>query len=83
MVIKTPSTKKSIQTSKKEKNSKQKNKSEVGVSSPFLKIKKFETSSSSKLPAVLRESIHAIDVEEKKIETMIVVALFVGTTYLA
>ena len=37
MVIETPSTQKSIQTSKKEKISKQKSKSEVRVSIPFPK----------------------------------------------
>ena len=69
IVIETPSTKKSIQISKKEKISKQKSKCEVGVSSPS-KTKKFEISFASKLPTAPGDSIHIIDVEEEKIETM-------------
>ena len=70
MVIETPSTKKSIQTSKKEKISKQKSKCEVGVSSSSSKTKKFKISFASKLPTAPGDSIHIIDVEEEKIETM-------------
>ena len=69
IVIETPSTQKSIQISKKEKISKQKSKCEVGVSSPS-KTKKFEISSTSKLPTAPGDSIHIIDVEEEKIETI-------------